>query len=210
MLMDRKTCKDISWSVILLIGGAFALSKGVLTSGVSTWISINLEFFEDIPYYLLIPVLTILLSTITEFTRSRRCAFGRISSSNSCCWSSTLLIFNNLIKINLEPSSAILLDNSAHFQLLLEIFPSEPITNTAVLYHCTSRCIAFCSQLNSGRSKFTQIVFGAFYRLDCGVLHFCPCCARVPTRGTFPVTVQWEWGCTKFFAAAGRLYGRAD
>jgi sodium-dependent dicarboxylate transporter 2/3/5 len=68
MLMDWKTCKDISWSVILLIGGGFALSKGVLTSGVSTWISINLEYFEDIPYYLLILVLTILLSTITELS----------------------------------------------------------------------------------------------------------------------------------------------
>lgn len=68
MLMNWKNCKDISWSVILLIGGGFALSKGVQSSGVSTWISINLEFFQFLPYYLLIPVLATILSAITEFS----------------------------------------------------------------------------------------------------------------------------------------------
>lgn len=68
MIMNWKTCKDISWSVILLLGGGFALSKGIKQSGVSTWIGINMEWFEDLPYYLLVPVLATILSVITEFS----------------------------------------------------------------------------------------------------------------------------------------------
>lgn len=68
MLMNWKNCKDIAWNVVLLLGGGFALSAGIKSSGVSTWIGINMEWFEDLPYYLLIPVLATMLSAITEFS----------------------------------------------------------------------------------------------------------------------------------------------
>ncbi|CAM6100765.1 unnamed protein product [Calypogeia fissa] len=73
-LMDWKACKDISWSVILLLGAGFALSAGIKQSGVSTWISINMQFFEYLPKWLVIPVLATLLSAATEFMSNAACA----------------------------------------------------------------------------------------------------------------------------------------
>ncbi|CAM6125840.1 unnamed protein product [Calypogeia fissa] len=68
MIMDWKSCKDLSWNVILLVGGGFALSKGIEESGLSTLIGVKLQFLDAVPYYLVTPVVTIILSIVTEFS----------------------------------------------------------------------------------------------------------------------------------------------
>ncbi|KAG6547280.1 hypothetical protein Mapa_011216 [Marchantia paleacea] len=68
MLMDWKHCKGISWSVLLLLGGGFALSKGIQVTGLSNYMGMKMQFLEFVPYYLLTPMMSIIINVATEFS----------------------------------------------------------------------------------------------------------------------------------------------
>ncbi|KAL2644247.1 hypothetical protein R1flu_011834 [Riccia fluitans] len=68
MLMDWKHCKGISWGVLLLLGGGFALSKGIQVTGLSNYMGIKMQFMEYLPYYLLTPIMSLIINICTEFS----------------------------------------------------------------------------------------------------------------------------------------------
>ncbi|KAL2644256.1 hypothetical protein R1flu_011843 [Riccia fluitans] len=68
MLMDWKHCKGITWSVLLLLGGGFALSKGIQDTGLSNYMGLKLQFMQDVPFYLLTPIMCVIISICTEFS----------------------------------------------------------------------------------------------------------------------------------------------
>lgn len=67
-LMNWSQCKDISWNVILLIGGGFALADGIKASGLSDVISNEMSFLKSTPYWAITPAVAVVIAIVTEFT----------------------------------------------------------------------------------------------------------------------------------------------
>eukprot|EP00249_Psilotum_nudum_P008955 c21614_g1_i1 orf=233-1966(+) len=67
-IMDWQKCKSIRWSVVLLLGGGFALADGIRSSGLSSLISTYLDFLQSAPYLLIAPIIAVLTGIMTEFT----------------------------------------------------------------------------------------------------------------------------------------------
>ena len=67
-LMDWKTAEDIPWGIILLFGGGFALASGFKESGLSQWFGTQLIWLKDIHPFLIILVVTLVITFLTELT----------------------------------------------------------------------------------------------------------------------------------------------
>lgn len=69
MLLDWKLTQDrISWGVILLLGGGFALAKGCEESGLSQWLGGQLTVMESLSPSMITVVMCSLSMMLTEFT----------------------------------------------------------------------------------------------------------------------------------------------
>lgn len=67
MLLDWKTAQDnVSWGVMLLLGGGFALAEGSETSGLSHWMGDQLTFLENLPQPLITIIVCLLALFLTE------------------------------------------------------------------------------------------------------------------------------------------------
>jgi sodium-dependent dicarboxylate transporter 2/3/5 len=53
-VMDWESLRDMSWGVLILLGGGFALAKGFTASGLSLWVGEELEDLDKLPIVLLI------------------------------------------------------------------------------------------------------------------------------------------------------------
>ena len=66
--MDWKTAEKLPWEIILLFGGGFALANGFKASGLSTWFGNELMFLGNISPFLLIIIISLLVTFLTEIT----------------------------------------------------------------------------------------------------------------------------------------------
>jgi len=67
-IMDWKTAEKLPWEIILLFGGGFALANGFKASGLSTWFGNELMFLGNISPFLLIIIISLLVTFLTEIT----------------------------------------------------------------------------------------------------------------------------------------------
>lgn len=67
-LLDWETARRMPWDIILLFGGGFALASGFATSGLSLWIGGRLEGVGVLPPLLMILVICLAVSMLTELT----------------------------------------------------------------------------------------------------------------------------------------------
>ncbi len=67
-LMDRDWFKSIPWDIVLLFGGGFALAKGFLSSGLSTFLGDQLGFVGAFHPLLVMLVISLFMTFITELT----------------------------------------------------------------------------------------------------------------------------------------------
>ncbi|KAM5305267.1 Na(+)/dicarboxylate cotransporter 3 isoform 1-T1 [Glossophaga mutica] len=67
LLTWKKAQDTIPWSIILLLGGGFAMAKGCEQSGLSTWISDQLHPLENVPPMLAVLIITSVIIFFTEF-----------------------------------------------------------------------------------------------------------------------------------------------
>ncbi|XP_067864634.1 Na(+)/citrate cotransporter-like [Heptranchias perlo] len=58
----------VPWSVMLLLGGGFALAKGCEVSGLSKWLGSQLVPLRSIPHWGIVIILCLLIATFTECT----------------------------------------------------------------------------------------------------------------------------------------------
>lgn len=66
-LLDWKTTQDkMPWNVIMLLGGGFALAKGMKTSKLSEWLGHQLQSLGCVPIGVLGMLISIVVSTTTE------------------------------------------------------------------------------------------------------------------------------------------------
>ncbi len=56
------------WSLVLLLGGGFAIAKACTVSGLSTMMGSQLEVLAVMPHWALISILCVIVSTATEVT----------------------------------------------------------------------------------------------------------------------------------------------
>ncbi|XP_078489783.1 Na(+)/citrate cotransporter-like [Ciona intestinalis] len=64
--MQRK----FSWKVALLLGGAFALANGSTESGLSRWVGDQLLFLNGLQPWIVVLIVSIIISILTEFTNN--------------------------------------------------------------------------------------------------------------------------------------------
>lgn len=67
-ILDGEVFKRLPWHIILLFGGGFALAKGFQISGLSEFIGSGFESFKGLPIILIIVVVCLLLTFLTELT----------------------------------------------------------------------------------------------------------------------------------------------
>ncbi|XP_068187240.1 solute carrier family 13 member 5a [Antennarius striatus] len=66
LLTWEVTQKKMPWSIVLLLGGGFALAKGSQVSGLSNWMSAQMMPLQSIPPVAIVIVLCFLVATFTE------------------------------------------------------------------------------------------------------------------------------------------------
>ncbi|KAF6089352.1 solute carrier family 13 member 3 [Phyllostomus discolor] len=67
LLTWKKAQDTIPWSILLLLGGGFAMAKGCEQSGLSIWISDQLHPLENLPPMLAVLIVTSVVIFFTEF-----------------------------------------------------------------------------------------------------------------------------------------------
>ncbi len=65
-ILEWDDVKKIPYRIILLFGGGFALAKGIEISGMGNYLAEQLRFFKDYPLWVLIAVLAILITLLSE------------------------------------------------------------------------------------------------------------------------------------------------
>lgn len=67
-ILTRKTILKLPWNILLLFGGGFALASGFKESGLSTWFGEQLSLFDGQPTILVILVIALGMTFLTEVT----------------------------------------------------------------------------------------------------------------------------------------------
>lgn len=67
-LLDKKAIQKAPWGTLLLLGGAFALASGFESSGLTECVADSLEFLESASWVLVIVIICIVASILSEFT----------------------------------------------------------------------------------------------------------------------------------------------
>ena len=67
-LLDWKSASSIPWGILLLFGGGIALARGFVASGLSDLIAAQLMGITQIPVFLMILTICILVTFLTEVT----------------------------------------------------------------------------------------------------------------------------------------------
>nr|AEF30425.1 sodium-dependent citrate transporter [Danio rerio] len=68
LLTWKVTQKKMPWSIILLLGGGFALAKGSEISGLSKWLGDQMSPLQSIPPWAIAIVICLMIATFTECT----------------------------------------------------------------------------------------------------------------------------------------------
>ncbi|XP_075052890.1 Na(+)/citrate cotransporter isoform X2 [Mixophyes fleayi] len=58
--------KQMPWSIVLLLGGGFALAKGSDVSGLSSWLGEQMTFLHNIPPWVIAVILSLMIAVFTE------------------------------------------------------------------------------------------------------------------------------------------------
>jgi sodium-dependent dicarboxylate transporter 2/3/5 len=67
-LLTWKNLSEIPWDILLLFGGGFAIAEGIKQTGLGTLIGHKLEFIGTYPIFVMIFIIAITATFLTEFT----------------------------------------------------------------------------------------------------------------------------------------------
>lgn len=67
-VLDWTAVTRLPWDIVLLFGGGFALAKGFEVSGLSVWVGSNLEFVSSFHPVLVLVIICLFSTFLTEFT----------------------------------------------------------------------------------------------------------------------------------------------
>ena len=69
-LMDWETALKLPWGVLLLFGGAFSVAAAFAESGLTAWIGDRLGSLGDIPFWLALLIIVLVVNYLTEITQN--------------------------------------------------------------------------------------------------------------------------------------------
>jgi sodium-dependent dicarboxylate transporter 2/3/5 len=67
-LLGWETASGLPWDVILLLGGGFALAAAFQTSGLAVSIGNFLTTFKDLPIWVVVLLVSLIIHGLSEFT----------------------------------------------------------------------------------------------------------------------------------------------
>lgn len=67
-ILDWETAARLPWGIVLLFGGGFALANGFKDSGLSAWMGMQLQGLEALPPILVIALICLMITFLTELT----------------------------------------------------------------------------------------------------------------------------------------------
>jgi sodium-dependent dicarboxylate transporter 2/3/5 len=67
-LLDWESAAKIPWDVLILFGGGFALAQGFQQSGLTEWIGLQLDFLEQVHWFVLVVAVAVVTIFLTEVT----------------------------------------------------------------------------------------------------------------------------------------------
>ncbi len=67
-ILESDVIAKLPWRIVLLFGGGFALASGFTESGLSMWFGESLKWVSSYPPLLVIVIITLLMSLLTELT----------------------------------------------------------------------------------------------------------------------------------------------
>ena len=67
-LLDWQSAVKLPWEIIILFGGGFTLASGFADSGLTTWVVNQLGGLHDVPVWVLVLAVTLLVIFLTEVT----------------------------------------------------------------------------------------------------------------------------------------------
>ncbi len=67
-ILDWETATNLPWGVLLLFGGGLSLAHAISNSGLADWIGASLANIEMLPIFLIILLVTVSISLLTELT----------------------------------------------------------------------------------------------------------------------------------------------
>lgn len=82
LISFKHVCTTISWSVLFLLGGGFAMADGIKKSGLGSWIGSQLYFLEGVSDFYLVLTIVCLCSFTTQFAANTGKYFFRKKEQN--------------------------------------------------------------------------------------------------------------------------------
>jgi sodium-dependent dicarboxylate transporter 2/3/5 len=67
-LLDWTNARNIPWGILILFGGGIALARGFESTGLANWIGLKLQLFADVPTIVMILLVCLMLTFLTEVT----------------------------------------------------------------------------------------------------------------------------------------------
>ncbi len=67
-LLDWQSAVKLPWEILLLFGGGFSLAAGFVHSGLTQWLVSQLGLLQDVPLWLLLAAVVLLVIFLTEVT----------------------------------------------------------------------------------------------------------------------------------------------
>lgn len=67
-LMNWETAVKLHWGIVILFGGGFALAAGFAESGLSAWVTQQLEVLRGVPPVVMVAMTCVMLTFLTELT----------------------------------------------------------------------------------------------------------------------------------------------
>ena len=67
-LLSWDDVRDVPWGILILFGGGLALARGIESSGLASWIALQLHGLSEAPELLVLGVLVLLIIFLTEVT----------------------------------------------------------------------------------------------------------------------------------------------
>lgn len=67
-ILTWNTAKKLPWDLVLLFGGGFALAAACQASGLSAWIGEKLSLLKNLPVFLSVLIITLVICILTSFT----------------------------------------------------------------------------------------------------------------------------------------------
>jgi sodium-dependent dicarboxylate transporter 2/3/5 len=65
-LLDWKSAESVPWGVPLIVGGGYSIAKGFSETGLATWIGNELSFVSALPIFLVLLLVVLFMTFITE------------------------------------------------------------------------------------------------------------------------------------------------